>query len=234
MDSPEELPQENQLGTLYKNSLAKSFLSKVYAWMSLSMLVTVGVALYGSRNEELIVWVLDHFLMLGITTLVIVCIMSLAARRLSSKALAVLLIVFAAMEGIFFGPVLLVYTQQTLTLAFACTAGTFGVMALYGALTKRNLSPWGGALFMILAGLIIASIANIFWGNGTLDLILCYGGVLLFAIYTAYDTQKILEAGVALTGEDRNKAAILGALDLYLDFINLFVHILRILSRYND
>ena len=126
------------------------------------------------------------------------------------------------------------YTQDSLALAFACTAGMFGAMALYGAFTKTNLSSLGRTLMMLLFGLIIASIANVFWGNGMFDLICSGIGVVVFALFTAYDTQKIIELGLCEDEEMRRKGAVFGAMNLYLDFINLFLYLLRFLGSSND
>ena len=107
----------------------------------------------------------------------------------------------------------------------------FGAMALYGAVTKRNLSGMGRTLMMLLFGLIIAGIANIFFGSNTADLIISGAGVIIFALYTAYDTQRLLAEGAWLTDEDqRTKGAIMGAVNLYLNFLNLFLYLLRFLG----
>lgn len=231
METQNEMMAEMARGALYSQSRAKAYLSKVYAWMSVTMLVTVAVSVYSTHDMELMRWILEHLLLLGISSLVIVLIMAYGSLMLSYSLLVGLLMAYATVTGLIFGPVLMAYTQQTLTLAFACTAGTFGVMAFIGACTKKNLSTMGGALMMSLIGLIIASIINCFWGNGMMDFIICCAGVLIFSLFTAYDTQKLLEQGMKLEGEHRKKMAILGALTLYLDFINLFIYILRLLAR---
>ncbi len=214
---------------------AKAYLNKVYMWMSASLLVTAGMAIYAANSRDTIMWVAEHPIMLAIGTIALVFIMSLCRNILTSGALAVLFMVFSAVEGLLFGPLLIAYTSQSLGLTFACTAGMFGAMALYGAFTKRNLGTMGRTLFMLLIGLIIAGIANIFWGNSTMDLIVSAVGVIVFALFTAYDTQNILREGLYCEDEDqRRKGAILGALNLYLDFINLFLYLLRFLGRFKD
>ena len=107
----------------------------------------------------------------------------------------------------------------------------FGAMSIYGTITKRNLSTMGRTLFMLLIGLIVAGIINIFWGNSDFDIIVCCAGVVIFALFTAYDTQNLLKIGLSNDDSIKQKAAILGALNLYLDFINLFVYLLRLLGR---
>lgn len=215
---------------LYSHPLAKAFLSKVYAWMAVSMAVTAGVAVYAAGSADLMDWTINHMLLVCLGTIGIILLMFLCSGILTAGALGVLLLAYSGLTGLLFGPLLLVYTQQSLGVTFACTAGTFGVMSLYGALTKRDLSPWRRALMMGLFGLIIALIVNIFWGNGTLDLIISAAGVLIFTLLTAYDTQKILRDGLTLDGEARSKGAVFGALSLYLDFINLFLYLLRFLG----
>ena len=221
-----------EIKSLYSDPVAKRFLSKVYLWMALSLLVAAGTAVYSSQSIELLTWCMEHMLALALGSLVIICIMSFGVNRLTSGALAVLLMVFSVVEGLWFGPLLTIYTQQSLGTAFACTAGTFGVMAIYGALTHRNLSVMGNRLLMILIGLIICLVVNLLWlQSGTLDLVLSFGGVVLFSLLTAHDTQKILVMGANVNDEElRAKGAVMGALTLYLDFINIFLFLLRILG----
>ncbi len=220
--------------TSYSLSDARAFLSKVYLWMAASLLLTAGVAWYSIMNEELLRWTMQNMWIPIVGTIGIVLVMSFASRTLTSGALSVLLLAFAAVEGLLFGPILLMYTQESLALTFACTAGMFGAMGLYGAFTKTDLSTLGRTLMMLLFGLIIAMVANIFWGNGTFDLICSGVGVIVFALFTAYDTQKILALGLCEDAVIRSKGAVLGALALYLDFINLFLYLLRFLGRSND
>ena len=154
-----------------------------------------------------------------------------AARRLTAGALGILLMVFAVAEGLLFGPILCHYTQESLGLTFACTAGMFGFMALYGLTTKRNLSGLGRTLMMMLVGLIIASIVNIFVGGSTMNLVICIAGIIIFCLFTAYDFQRLQQEGAYLEDEvDREKGAILGALGLYINFYNLFLYLLRFLG----
>lgn len=212
-------------------ALARHYLNKVYAWMSVTMLVTAGTAIYALQSAEMLTWIDSHMLLLVLGSIAVILTMLFAARRLTAGALAALLIVFAVAEGLLFGPILCFYTQESLGLTFACTAGMFGAMSLFGAMTKINLSSWGRGLFMALLGLIIAGFANIFWGNGLMELIISAAGVIIFSMLTAYDTQKLLQEGLYGTEEERNKGAILGALSLYLDFLNLFLYLLRFLGR---
>lgn len=212
-------------------ALVRAYLSKVYTWMAFSLLVTTGTALYSAHSEATLAWMMAHPWLPVIGMLGIVVVMAFGARALTSGALAVLLLTFSAVLGLVFAPILLLYTTHSLALTFASTAGMFGAMAFYGATTKRNLSGMGRTLMMLLFGLIIAGIANIFWGNSTMDLIVSVIGVVVFSLFTAYDTQRILEQGLCTDEETRRKGAVLGALTLYLDFINLFLYLLRFLGR---
>lgn len=225
------LPNSNVLDTQAANAMARAYLNKVYAWMAVTMMVTAGTAIYAMQSSEMLTWVVNNIWLLMLGSIGIILVMCLAARKLTAGALGILLMAFAVAEGLLFGPILCHYTQESLGLTFGCTAGMFGAMSLFGAMTKINMSSWGRGLFMGLIGLIIAGIANAFWGNGMTELIISAAGVILFSILTAYDTQKLLQEGLYGTEEERSKGAILGALSLYLDFINLFLYLLRFLGR---
>ncbi len=214
----------------YTLARARAFLNKVYLWMAASLMLTAGVAWYAANDMALLSWTIQHPWLLFIATIGIIVVMSFGASRLTSGALSILLMTFAALEGLLFGPILIAYTQTSLALTFACTAGMFGAMGLYGAITKTNLSTLGRTLWMLLIGLIIATVANYFLGNSTLDLIISGVGVIVFALFTAYDTQKIMELSHCEDEDVRSKGAVLGALNLYLDFINLFLFLLRFLG----
>ncbi len=211
-------------------SAARAFLNKVYLWMAASMAVTAGVAWYAAHDLALLTWTLQHPWMVFFGALGILLVMGFGSRMLTSGALAVLLMAFAAVEGLFLGPILLAYTQASIALTFACTAGMFAAMGLYGAFTKTNLGTLGRTLWMLFIGLIIALVANIFLGSGTLDLVISGVGVIVFALFTAYDTQKIMALSLCEDADIRNKGAILGATNLYLDFLNLFLFLLRFLG----
>lgn len=215
--------------------LAKAYLNKVYLWMAVSLLLTAGTAVYTAKDPELMLSVMNHQLLFFIGYIAVVLVMSFGRNALSAGALSVLLMVFAGLTGCMFGPLLCAYTQQSLGLTFGVTAGTFGAMALWGACTKKNLSGMGRTLLMLLFGLIIAGVVNIFWGNGLLDLICSAVGVVVFSLFTAYDTQRLLAEGLMTPeGEERSKGAVLGALTLYLDFINLFLYLLRFFGQSRD
>lgn len=227
----QEYPQTIELTPEQYAALAKAYLNKVYTWMAGSMVVTAGVAIYSMGSDKTLTWALQNHLWLFLGTIALLLIMCFGRRMLTAGALGVIFLSFSALWGFLLGPVLSLYTTQSLGVTFATTAGMFGAMALYGATTKRDLSVLGRTLMMVLFGLIIGLIVNIFLGNGMLDLILSGVGVVLFAAYTAYDTQRILNEGSWLTDPDaRAKGAIDGAVSLYLDFLNLFLFLLRFLG----
>ncbi len=230
----DSLPQTLHSSTKQYAAIARAHLNKVYLWMSVCMLITAGVAAYTAQSVPALTWVMEHQMLTFIGILGIILVMNFGARALTSGALGVLLLVFAAAQGLIFGPLLTVYTQESLGLTFGCTAGMFGAMSLYGAMTKRDLSGLGRTLMMILFGLIVATIVNIFWGNGFFDLVCSVVGVVLFSLLTAYDTQKILEQGTSDDPVIRSKGAVFGALALYLDFLNLFLYLLHFLGRNNE
>ncbi len=208
-------------------ALAKAFLNKVYLWMAMCMLLTAGVAAYTAQDQQSLMWAAQHPMLVCLGTLGIVVVMSFGANRLSTGALTVLLLAFAGIQGLLFGPLLVAYGMDSVSKAFGCTAAMFAAMSIYGAVTRRNLSTMGRTLLMLLIGLIAAMIINIFWGNGMMDFIISCAGVVIFALFTAYDTQRLLEIGLSNDEAVRSKGAVLGALTLYLDFINLFLMLLR-------
>lgn len=175
----------------------------------------------------------NSFLFYGllIGELALVWYLSSAIHRLSPQSATLLFLLYAGINGVTMSLIFLLYTTASIASTFLVTAGTFGVMSFYGYMTKTNLSSIGNLCFMALIGLIIASVVNIFLVNDVLTLVISYVGVLVFVGLTAYDTQKIKESALHAQGEDGiHRHAIMGALSLYLDFINLFLMLLRILG----
>ena len=170
---------------------------------------------------------------IAIAELILVITVSAAINRLSLSVATLLFVVYSVLNGAFLSSIFLVYTASSISTVFFITAGTFAAMALLGYTTKTDLTSIGKILFMALIGMIIATIVNLFVKSTGLDLIISYIGVLVFVGLTAYDSQKIkqmlLQAPDA--GEGAQKVALLGALSLYLDFINLFLYLLRIFGR---
>ncbi len=201
----------------------------VYAWMGVGFLVTALIAFVTLSSPALLQAVvgnklLFYGLMLGELGLVIA--ISGAINRLSEAMATSLFILYSAMNGVTFSIIFLVYTADSIGSTFLVTAGMFGAMSAYGYLTRSDLTSWGSFLFMGLIGVIIASLVNIFLGSSAVSWIISCCGVIVFTGLTAYDTWKI--KAMATSGVGGRKPAILGALTLYLDFINLFLMLLRL------
>ncbi len=213
-----------------------SFITKVYGWMSGALFITAAVAMFVASTPALVQVIFGNrlvFYALLFGELALVGWLSLAVQRMSAATATAAFIGYAALNGLTLAVIFLVFTAGSIASTFLITAGTFGAMSLYGYTTKRDLTTLGNLLMMALFGLIIASIVNWFWSNSTLYWIITYAGVLIFVGLVAYDTQKIKNMNIIGnegTEEDR-KEAIMGALTLYLDFINLFLFLLRIFGR---
>lgn len=223
-----------------EGSLSLAFtalMRKVYVWMTLALVLT-GITAYGVASSPSLMMTIIQTpaIMWGliIAELAIVIAISAAINRLSLTTATLLFVLYSVLNGATFSLIFAVYTMSSIANVFFITAGTFGVMAAYGYFTKRDLSSLGRLLLMALIGLIIATLVNVFLVKSSgFDLILSYAGVLIFVGLTAYDTQKIKQMLAMQTdmGEGAQKVALLGALSLYLDFINLFLYLLRIFGR---
>lgn len=233
----------NELDRLIREqegSLSLAFpalMRKVYVWMTLALVLT-GITAYGVASSPglMMTIIQTPAIMWGliIAELAIVIAISAAINRLSLTTATLLFVLYSVLNGATLSLIFAVYTMSSIANVFFITAGTFGVMAAYGYFTKRDLSSWGKLLLMALIGLIIATLVNVFLVKSSgFDLILSYAGVLIFVGLTAYDTQKIKQMLAMQTdmGEGAQKVALLGALSLYLDFINLFLYLLRIFGR---
>ncbi len=210
---------------------------KVYVWMTLALIIT-GITAYGvATSESLKLMILNSkFIFFGliIAELALVWGVSAAINKISITTATFLFTFYSILNGITLSLIFAVYSEASIVSVFFITAATFGVMAAYGYFTKSDLSSWGKLLYMALFGLIIATLVNVFLIRSTgFNLIISYIGVLLFVGLTAYDTQKIkrILAIQPDMGEGSQKVALLGALTLYLDFINLFLYLLRILGN---
>ena len=212
---------------------------KVYVWMTLALVIT-GFTAYGVATSPGVLQLIfgNQILFWGmiIAELALVIGVSAAINRLSLTTATLMFILYSVINGALFSSIFLIYTASSIATVFFITAGTFGVMALIGYTTKTDLTSIGKYLFMALIGLIIATLVNMFIKSEGFTYILSYIGVLIFVGLTAYDSQKIkqmlLQAPDA--GEGAQKLALLGALTLYLDFINLFIYLLRIMGRSRD
>ena len=234
----------NYTGTPAQNfselGLSETFaavLRRVYFWMALGLLVTAGTAAFISVSPlfQVLVGQPLIFFVLMIAELGLVIWLSRGINRLAPTSATLLFFVYAALNGITFSVLFVVYTLGSVAHTFLSTAALFGVMSILGYTTKMDLNKMGSFLFMGLIGLIIAMLVNMFWTNIVLGWIVTFAGILLFLGLTFYDTQRIKQMTVnALQQGDENVQArmgILGALALYLDFINLFLFILRLGGR---
>lgn len=225
-------PATSQYGAEVRPSAAvgAAFLTQAFIWMFAGLLLTAGVAALVQTSDTLIQFAADNFLILVIGQLALVLVISAGVRRVSASVALGLFFVYAASLGLTVGLIVSAYNGASVAGAFLSASAMFGGAALYGVTTKRSLAGLGGALTMAIFGLIAAMVVNLFVPNGTFGWIISIGGVLLFTVLTAYDAQRI-QAGalVAMTGSVE-KAAVLGALRLYLDFVNLFLFLLRLMG----
>ncbi|WP_298454504.1 Bax inhibitor-1/YccA family protein [uncultured Prevotella sp.] len=217
-----------------------SLMRKVYVWMTLALVIT-GFVAYGVASSPGIITALVSnkllFWGLFIAELALVWTVSARINRLSLTTATLLFILYSALNGATLSMILLVYTMESIASVFFITAGTFAAMAAIGYFTKADLSSLGKILMMALIGLIIATVVNAFLlKSGGFSLILSYVGVLIFVGLTAYDTQKIKQMLIMADDvtEETQKIALLGSLSLYLDFINLFLYLLRIFGNSRD
>ena len=212
---------------------------KVYLWMTFALLITGFTAYYVASSEAILYAIMSNqviFWGLVIAEFALVLGLSAAINKLSLTMATLMFVLYSVINGATLSFLLLIYTASSVFNVFLITAGTFAAMALFGYFTKTDLSSWGKYLLMALIGLIIASVVNIFTKSSGLEMILNYLGVLIFVGLTAYDTQKIKVMMLQATdaGEGAQKMALLGALSLYLDFINLFIYLLRIFGSRRD
>ena len=216
-----------------------ALMRKVYTWMALALVIT-GVTAFGVANSPTLLMTLmtSRGLMFGliIAELALVFAISGAINRLSLSTATLLFIIYSVLNGAMLSSVFVIYTATSIAKVFFITAGTFGAMAFYGYTTKKDLTSMGKILFMALIGLVIATVVNIFLKSSGLEYILSYIGVALFTGLTAWDSQKIKEMLQTQydMSEGAQKLALLGALTLYLDFVNLFLYLLRIFGSKNN
>ena len=214
-------------------SRVQTYMSHVYGWMTVGLLLTAIIAWYASTNTQLLNVLYNMMWVLLIAELGLVFVISGLINRLSGAAATTLFMLYSVLNGCTFSIYFKVYTSSSIASVFFITAGMFGALAFYGYTTKRDLSGFGRFLFMGLIGIVIASIVNIFLKSEPLMWAVTYIGVFVFAGLTAYDTQKLKELGENISQDDPNmfrRYVILGALTLYLDFINLFIMLLRIFA----
>ena len=208
-----------------------AFLSKVYGWMFLGLLITAGTALAVASSETLIETFIGNrilFWILLLGQLGLVFYLSARVDHIAPATAAGLFMLYSAMVGVTSSVIFLIYTGASIVSAFMITATMFGALALFGTFTKRSLAGVGQFMFMGLIGLIIASVVNLFWMDSALYFVISVVGVIVFTGLTAWDAQRLKQMAVALPDGRVGSYAVVGALSLYLDFINLFFFILRL------
>ncbi len=221
------------LGVRPDSRLASAFLSQAFLWMFAGLLATAGVAYVVQSNERLLAFASGSFFPLFIGQLLLVVVISAAITRISASLALLLFFVYAASLGITIGLIVASYTAGSVVTAFLSSSAMFGAAAVYGSVTKRSLAGMGGFLFMGLIGLMVAMLLNLFLQSSTVTWIVSIVGVVLFTALTAYDVQRIQAGDLAARTGSMEKAAVIGALRLYLDFINLFLFMLRLLGGRN-
>lgn len=200
----------------------QSVLAKVYAYMFIGLLITAFTSYEISQNIAALELTNNSFFLIVLFQLGLVVVLSFFITRIHPVLATGLFILYSISTGVVLSLVLLAYTQASVVSAFVTTAGVFGLSSFYAVTTKRNLNSWGGYLFMGLIGLILSTVINFFIGSGPMDFTISIIGVVLFIGLTAYDTQKII------TNRSYASYPVLGAFILYLDFINMFLYILRL------
>lgn len=213
-----------------------ALMRKIYVWMSMALVITGLTAWIVAHNASLlnliygnsaVIWILF------IAEIGLVIGLSAAIHKLSLPVATLMFVIYSILNGAVFSSIFLVYTMSSIATVFFITAGTFAAMSVFGYVTKKDLTSMGKFLMMAVIGLIIATVVNLFMKSSGMSMIISYAGVLIFVGLTAYDTQKIKNMCLQApdTGETMQKLALLGALSLYLDFINLFIYLLRILGN---
>ena len=214
-----------------------AFVRSVYNWMCIGLALTGLIAFYVSHSEAAIRFIFGNkmvFYGMIIGELGLVFFLSARIQKIQASTATALFLLYSALNGATLSFIFLVYTRSSVTSVFFVCAATFAACSVYGWVTKRDLTSLGSFMFMGLIGIIIASVVNIFIKSNSMSMIISYIGVLVFVGLTAYDTQKIKEMAVSQSGGDAavaRKGAIIGALALYLDFINLFLMLLRIMGN---
>jgi FtsH-binding integral membrane protein len=207
------------------------FLKRVYGWMFVGLAVTALVALFVAGQPAIAQTVATNtFLLIGLVIVELGLVWWISARVgvLAPATAAGLFLLYSALNGVTLSLILLLYTGESIASAFMTAAAMFGALALYGSMTKRSLTGLGQFAFMGLIGIIVASVVGIFWQNSALQFLISAAGVIVFTGLTAYDAQRLKAMALEVEGPQAGSYAVGGALALYLDFINLFLMLLRL------
>jgi FtsH-binding integral membrane protein len=225
-------PKQAWGGTFSEAARVSAFLQKVYGWMFVGLSITAAVALGVSSSPGLLQTLVSNpvlYIGLFIVELGLVWYLSARVSGMAPSTAAGLFVAYSALNGVTISVILLRYTGTSVVTAFLSTAGMFGALAVYGSVTKRSLAGVGQFAFMGLVGIIIASLVGFFWHSDTLQFVISVIGVIVFTGLTAWDAQRMRQMALAADdGPGLGSYAVVGALALYLDFINLFLFILRL------
>lgn len=220
---------DSQVGS----SVLVAFFNIVYAWMATGLALTAVVAWWVSTQPQLVARLgMTGFIVLFIIQIGLVVAISAAINKINATVATALFLLYAALNGVTLSGIFLIYSQASLAGAFFVTAGMFGAMSVVGFVLKTDLTRFRNLFMMALIGFVIASVVNIFFASSTMYWIITYAGVVIFTGLTAYDTQRLKQIAYATAGDPRmaSRLAISGALSLYLDFLNLFLMMLRIMG----
>lgn len=227
-------------GTQGRLETLNAFMRSVYAWMSAGLGLTALAAYMVASSPSMMQLVMGNrilFFGLIIAEFALVFGISAGISKLSAEMASGLFLLYSVLNGVTLSVIFILYTQASIVMTFLICSGMFGAMSVYGMTTQKDLTSWGSFLFMGLIGIIIASIVNIFMKSSGLNFVISGIGVLLFTALTAYDTQKLTRMGESAPMNDNvalRRGSILGALTLYLDFINLFLMLLRFFGQTRD
>jgi uncharacterized protein len=213
------------------------FLRSVYGWMATGLAITALVAYFVAESPSVVLTIARNrplFWGLMLSQLGIVVWLSARVQSMAPGTASLLFMAYSALTGLTMAFVLLAFTGESVATTFLVTAGTFGALAAYGTVTKRSLAGWGQFLFMGLIGVVIASFVGMFWHSDALQFVLSFIGVIVFTGLTAYDAQRLKSMALAMPDGRTGSYAIVGALTLYLDFINLFMMLLRFTGNRRD
>jgi uncharacterized protein len=233
-----ELSSDNRFSTALPVAERVSvFLRAVYGWMCVGLAITAGTAWFIAGSPGLVRAIATNRLLFwGLMAAQLGIVFALSARveKMAASTASSLFVLYSALTGVTISFVLLAYTGESVANTFLVTAGMFGGLAAYGTVTRRSLEGLGSFLFMGLMGVVLASVVGIFWHNDGLQFVISFIGVIVFAGLTAYDSQRLKAMALASPSGQAGSYAIVGALALYLDFINLFLFLLRFTGSRRD
>lgn len=214
--------------------MGNKLFAKVFGWMFVGLMITFITALYVASSDTMInnIFSTNLYWFIFVFEIILVVVLSARAMKMQYSTAAILFCLYSFASGLTFSVFFLMFSLESILFVFALTAGLFGIFSLFGFFTNIDLSKLSTLFFMGIIGIIMASIINMFIGSSTFELIISWVAIILFVGMTAYDIQKIKR--LSTLGVSQNNVAIIGALELYLDFINIFIHLLRIFGNARD